>query len=128
MRILIFTSGLAILGMGVVAQRLLERQEGLNFIQGTLTLGGALFICAMFMRVMKWHGMIAAGIVALLGASRGLTNLPGFFKYLGGDRPRGTAPILEVGIFVICAYLTIRVVRELLAERTRRMLAEDEKP
>ncbi|MFT3990806.1 MAG: hypothetical protein QM680_05295 [Luteolibacter sp.] len=128
MRIVIFISGLAILGMGVMAQHLLGRQDAINFLQGALTLGGALFICAIFMRAMKWHGMIGAGIVSLLGASRGLANIPGFVKYLSGDRPRGSAPILEMGVTVICIYLTIRIVRELLAERTRRMLAEDEKP
>lgn|GEM_PF-513544 len=126
MRILIFLSGAVIMAMGILAFNSLERHVAHGFLEGALTLGGAFVICGIFTLRMPWHGMIGAGIVALLGAGRGLGNLPGMAKFMAGDRSRGPAPILELGVTVICVFLLLRVVRALMAERTRRMLEESE--
>ena len=126
MRILIFLSGALIVGMGLMAARVLARPDGVPFLQGALTLGGAFVICGIFSLRMNWLGLIGAGIVALLGAARGLGNLPGLAKFMAGDRSRGPAPILELGVTVICVFLLLRVLRAIFAERTRRMLEESE--
>lgn len=124
MRFHLFLSGAAILALGGVALRILERSEALPLLQGTLTLGGGLIICGLFSLKMRWHGVIGAGILALLGAARGLGNLPDLLQFATGDRQRGTAPILELGVTLICLLLLMRVLTALRRERTRRMLLE----
>ena len=125
MRIQVFVSGAAVLALGGVAMRLLDRPEALAFLQGALTLGGGLVICGLFSLKAKWHGLIGAGILGLLGAARGLGNLPDLLKLVAGDRQRGPAPALELGVTLICGLLLLRVLRALQRERTRRMLAEE---
>ena len=105
--------------------RVLEKNDALAFLQGTLTLGGGMIICGLFSLKMQWHGVIGAGVLALLGAARGLGNVPDFVKLLGGDHPRGPAPAMELGITVICLVLLFRVLRELQREKIRRMLEEE---
>lgn len=126
MRILIFTSGLAIVGLGIGALSILDKSHAMGFFQGALTLGGGFIICGIFSIRMWWHGLIGAGILALLGAGRGLGNLPGLAKFVSGDRSRETAPLLELGVTVICLMLLIRVLRALSRERLRRMLEAEE--
>ena len=126
MRVLIFTSGLTIMALGLAAMSILDRENALGFLNQALTWGGAIVICGIFSLKMKWHGIIGAGILALLGASRGVLNLPDLFRYLDGDRTRGSAPMLEMGVMLICLLLTLRVIRALRRERTRRMLEAEE--
>ena len=126
MRFYIFVCGLLILASGGAAIQLLDRDHAVGFVQGALTLGGGIVICGLFSIKMQWHGIIGAGILALLGAARGLGNLPALAKFVAGERPRGTAPLLELGVTMICLLLLLRVIRALARERTRRMLEREE--
>lgn len=125
MRVQMFCSGTMMLILGWVAMQLLGRNEALAFLQGTLTLGGGIIICGLFSLKMQWHGIIGAGVLALLGAARGLANIPDFVKFLAGERERGPAPAMELGVTVICLVLLLRVLAALQQERTRRMLEEE---
>jgi hypothetical protein len=127
MRLPLFASGAAILALGFSALRLLEKEPGMGFFSGALTVGGGLLICAFFTIRMQWHGFIGGGIIALLGAARGLPNLAGLPGYLLGDRSRGPAPLLEAAVALICIALLIHVLRVLQRERIRRLLAQDER-
>lgn len=122
MRIQVFVSALVIIALGVTATRVLGKSESLGFLTGALTLGGGILICGLFSLKNYWHGLIGAGVMGLLGAARGLGNLPDLFRLIQGDRHRGAAPIMEMGVAMICLLLLIRVVGALLRERTRRML------
>lgn len=115
-------SGLTIMALGVTAMSVLDREGALGFLNQALSWGGAIVICGIFSIKMKWHGIIGAGILALLGASRGVLNLPDLLSFIEGDRPRGAAPLLEMGVMLICLLLLVRVIRALRRERTRRML------
>ena len=117
MRIQIFVSGLAIIALGVTAGRLLPKDDALGFLTGALTLGGGILICGLFSLKNYWHGLVGAGVMGLLGAARGLGNLPDMLQLLQGDRHRGAAPVMEMGVAVICL---------LLVQRTRRMLERGE--
>lgn len=125
MRLQVFSSGAVIVAMGAAATRLLEKQEALALLQGALTLGGGILICGLFSLKSYWHGLIGAGVMALLGAARGFGNFPDLLKLLQGDRHRGAAPVLELGVTLICLLLLLRVLRALQKERTRRLLEED---
>lgn len=125
MRFQIFFSGVMILILGVMGMQQLPKNDALAFLQGALTLGGGMVICGLFSIKMQWHGIIGAGVLSMLGAARGVGNIPDFVKLLGGDRQRGSAPVLELGVTVICAVLLIRVLRALQQERVRRMLEEE---
>jgi hypothetical protein len=125
MRFLIFLSGAAILALGFVAHHLLGKNDALAFIQGALTLGGGIIICGLFSLKMQWHGLIGAGVLALLGTARGAANLPDLLKLFAGDRSRGPAPVLELGVTAVCLLLLVRVLVALQRERTRRMLERD---
>jgi hypothetical protein len=125
MRLQVFLSGLLILAMGGSGMHLLERQESLAFLQGALTLGGGIVICGLFSLKAEWHGLIGAGVLALLGAARGFGNIPDLVKMTQGDRHRGPAPVMELGVTLICLFLLLRVLRALQRERTRRMLEEE---
>lgn len=122
MRIIIFLSGLTILATGGAALYLLSKPDALGLLVGAMQLGGGILICGLFSLKMRWHGIIGAGVLALLGAARGLGNVPGFMKFLTGDRPHGAAPVLELGVTVICVFLLMRIIQALFQERTRRML------
>jgi hypothetical protein len=126
MRIQTFVSGLVVIALGVTAGRLLPKADALGFLTGALTLGGGILICGLFSLKSYWHGLIGAGVMGLLGAARGLGNLPDMLRLLQGDRQRGAAPIMEMGVAVICLLLVLRVVGALLRERTRRMLEREE--
>lgn len=122
MRTHIFLSGFLIIAAGIAATQLLPKMQAFEFIRGALTLGGAFLICGLFTLRMHWHGVIGAGIVALLGGAKGVLNLKDFPDYIAGERTRGIAPVLEIAITLICAILLVRVLRVLSAERTRMML------
>ena len=117
--------GLVVVALGVIALNTLEGDERFAMLNGCLTLGGACCIAGMFSFKMPAHGIIGAGVVALLGASHGLANLPDPARFLIGERPRAHAPLIEVAITILCLIVLIQSVRWLMQERIRRML-EDE--
>lgn len=123
-RFSIFFSGVAVLLIGFLGQGQMERESGFAFVTGTMTLGGGFLICGVFSIKMLWHGVIGAGVLALLGAGRGLLNLGDLAKYFVGERERGGAPPLEFAVLLVCVFLLMRVLHVLARERTRRMLAE----
>lgn len=122
MRFQIFFSGVAVIALGVAAMRILEKDAAIGFLQGALTLGGGFIICGLFSLKMKWHGIIGGGVLGLLGAARGLGNLPDLASFLAGERERGPAPVLEFAITVVCLVLLLRILAGLNRERIRRML------
>lgn len=124
MRIQIFASGAIMLGLGVLALNRPGGEPGLELLQGGLLVGGGLIICGLFSLRMKWHGITGAGVLGLLGAARGLGNLPGLFQWLAGDHQRGVAPWIELAFTLLCLALLVRVMRCLQRERTRRLLEE----
>jgi hypothetical protein len=125
MRIQLFASGAMIVVLGLAGMRLLGKAEAVAFLQGALTLGGGMIICGLFSLKMQWHGIIGAGVLALLGAARGMGNIPDFVKFAAGDHSRGAAPGLELVVTAVCLGLLLRVIRALRQERTRRMLERD---
>jgi hypothetical protein len=126
MRFSIFLSGAAVLAMGGVALAVLDKPDAVGFLTGAMQLGGGIVICGLFSLKMQWHGVIGAGILALLGAARGLGNLPGLAKFAAGGRPHGFTPVLEFGVTVICLWLFVKIIRALFQERVRRMLERGE--
>lgn len=126
MRVYLFVCGFTIVAMGLAAPKVMDNPGSLGFLQGALTLGGGLVICALFSLKMPWHGLIGAGVLALLGAARGAANLPGIIGFVSGDRERGSMPIFEFGVTLICVLLLLRVIRTLHRERVRRLLEERE--
>jgi hypothetical protein len=122
MRAHILLTGFLILVAGISGMSFLPKMPGFEFLRGGLTLGGALVICGIFTFRMYWHGIIGAGIVSLIGTGKGLMGIKGVADWFNGDRSRGIAPILELGITVLCVILLLRVLKVLQAERTRRIL------
>jgi len=122
MRIFVFVCGITIVAMGLAAPNVITNSEWMGFLQGALTLGGGLIICGLFSLKMPWHGLIGAGVLALLGAARGVANFPSLFQFLSGDRERGSMPVFETGVTVICVLLLLRIIRTLHRERVRRIL------
>lgn len=120
MRLAILIIGLVILSLGFWAANLLPKKEAMAFLQGSLTLGGGLLICAAFTVRMLWHGIIGAGVLALLGMVRGLGNLP---KLLPPHTP-GPQNFLELATTGLSAILFSAVVSALLREKSRRQLSE----
>ena len=125
MRSPIFLAGLFILALGVPAMRILEKPASYGFLTGALTLGGALIICGLFSLRNRWHGIIGAGVIALLGASRGIENLAALPVCLLDRGARGPAPVLESAVALTCILLLILVVRALFAEKKRKLLADE---
>lgn len=126
MRFHLFFCGAAIVAIGFLAFHALEGDDGYGFLTGALTLGGGILICGLFSLRMPWHGLAGAGVLGLLGAARGLANLVELPRYWLGERSRGTAPLLESAVAIICILLLLHVVRALKIERSRRMFLEDE--
>ena len=119
-RVFIFLAAAAIFGLGFYGTGILGKDDGMAFLLGCLTLGGGLLITGLFSLKMPSHGIIGAGVLALLGFGRGVLNFPGFAEYLTGERERGIAPALELCITLICAMLLVRVIRALAAEKAMR--------
>jgi hypothetical protein len=112
MRFLLFLGAVSILALGFAATRVLGREAGLGFLVGALTLGGGLAISGLFALRWKWHGLLGAGLLALLG----------FARYLTGNRETGALPVFESASTLICLLLLVAVARTFLAERQRRQL------
>ncbi len=125
MRLTIFLSGLLVLALGVTASRLMEKPAAYGFLTESLTLGGALVICSLFALRNRWHGIIGAGVIALLGASRGIENIAALPAVLLGNSAPVTVSLLGPAIALICIGLLVIVVRALFAEKTRRLVAGD---
>ena len=105
---------------------MLEGKTAIEMLQGGLLLGGGLIICGIFSIQMQWHGIAGAGVLGLLGAARGLGNLPGFFQWASGDQSRGIAPLIELIFTILSAFLMIRVMKALQMERSRRLMEQEE--
>jgi len=122
MRLHVFFSGAVVVGLGMFAMRVLESGEAFGFFQGALTLGGGFLICGLFSLKFRWHGIIGAGVLALLGAARGMGNLPHLKDALNENLDRKAAPLMELGVTLVCLVLLLRVLAALNRERVRRML------
>jgi hypothetical protein len=108
MRALIFTAGLLLVGLGILAFR---QTRDPMLLQGGLTLGGGWIICGLFSLRSRWHGFIGAGLLAFLGGIRAVPAL----TRLGGD----PAAPFTAAAGVLCAIVFIATLRALLAERRR---------
>jgi hypothetical protein len=119
---IVIVCGIAIVTTGIIALRVLDAGERFSMLHGCLTLGGALLIAGLFSLRMPAHGIIGAGVVALLGAARGLANLPDLAHFWLGEQTRGIAPLIEFAVTIICLIVVTHTLRWLLRERIRRML------
>ncbi|MEK7952109.1 hypothetical protein [Luteolibacter soli] len=104
MRILIFIGGILIAALGFMV---FQQTKDPTLLQGGLTLGGGFIICGFFSLKAKWHGIMGAAILSLLGAARTIPKL--------GAEPRW----FHGAAAAICIILLISAARCLLAERTR---------
>ena len=118
-RVFIFLAAAAVFGLGFYGASILGKDDGMAFLLGCLTLGGGFLITGLFSLKMPSHGIIGAGVLALLGLGRGALNFPSFAQYLTGDRNRGVSPALELCITLICAMLLVHVIRALASEKVR---------
>lgn len=118
-RVFIFSAAAAILALGFYGMRVLPKDDGMAFLLGCLTLGGGLLITGFFSLKMPAHGIIGAGVLALLGFGRGVLNFPGFAEYMTGERERGIAPALELCVALLCTMLLVRIIRAWAAEKAR---------
>lgn len=124
-RAYIFLIGAAIIGIGFLALSRVDKDAAMGLMVGSLTLGGGLIICGIFSIKMLWHGLIGAGVLALLGFGRGILNLSDAAKYIVGERPRGNEPMFELAVTILCALLLTRIMSAWRRERMRRMLEEN---
>ena len=127
MRFLLFFCGISIVALGLAGPRVLEENDAMGFLQGALTLGGGIVISGLFSTRWYWHGLLGGGVMALLGFSRGLSNLPslpGYLKERFADQVAGAnpMPLLESSVTLICLLLLVAVVKTLLAERRRKSI------
>lgn len=114
MRPLIFTAGSLVSALGFTAHATIGDPA---LFQGALTLGGGFIICGLFSFSSKWHGIIGAAVLALLGAARCLPSL--------ADLPNKTAAApFQAVAFLICSVVLVVAIRVLRAERARRQMEE----
>ncbi|KAB2641676.1 MAG: hypothetical protein DVB25_01005 [Verrucomicrobia bacterium] len=125
MRIPIFLAGFVIIALGLAATLLLEKPASYAFLTEALTLGGGLLICGLFALRNRWHGIIGAGVMALMGSSRGIENLAALPAVLLDKGPPGPAPLLQSAVAIPCILLLIGIVRALFAEKKRKLLASE---
>lgn len=124
-RVSLFLAAAAIIGLGMFGTVRLEKEAGMAFLLGTLTLGGGFLICALFSLNTPWHGILGGGVLALLGLGRGVLNAPDFAEFLAGSRARDIAPLLETAVTLVCIAVLLRVHRAWSFERIRRMREGD---
>lgn len=127
MRIRIFIAGLSIIAFGVFAHRSLMPNEAFPLLQGTLTLGGSLIIAGLFSLKSYWHGVIAAGILSLIGFAFGITKIPKLLAALTGTGERNPLSVIEFGVTLLCLFLLLRVVRALRAHRAQLLREQEER-
>jgi hypothetical protein len=124
-RAYIFLIGAAIIGIGFLGLSRLEEDPAMALLVGSLTLGGGFIICGLFSIKMLWHGVIGAGVLALISFGRGLFNLPDAAQFIVGERPRGNEPLFELAVTILSALLLTRILAAWGKERRRRMLEEN---
>lgn len=124
-RAYIFFIGVAIIAIGILGLSRIEKDAAMALFVGCLTLGGGFIICGLFSIKMFWHGVIGAGVLALISFGRGLFNLPDAAKYLVGEKPRGNEPVFELAVTLLSALLLTRILGAWNKERRRRMLEEN---
>lgn len=115
MRRLIFTAGIMTTILGFAAESKLGDPA---LFQGAITLGGGWLICALFTYHSKWHGIIGAGVLALLGAAR---CAPAVLSLGKPDAPAAPYQAAALLISLVVLVTTIRVLR---AERARLQIEE----
>jgi hypothetical protein len=115
MRRIIFTAGIMTTVLGFAAESNLGDPA---LFQGAITLGGGWIICGFFTYHSKWHGIIGAGVLALLGAARCAPALLSLGKKDAPAAPYQAAALL-ISLFVL-----ISAIRLLRAERARRQIEE----
>lgn len=123
-RIPIFLSAAFVIGLGIFGMASLGHQVGSAFLLGALTLGGGFLICGLFSLKMPWHGIIGAGVLALLGLGRGVLNFPDMFHLVAGGGARGYAPLLEFAVTLVCLFLFTRIYCAWKSERIRQVREE----
>ncbi len=111
-RILIFAAGVLTALLGIAAY---HKSGDHRLLQGGLTLGGGWVICGLFSLNAKWHGIAGAGLLALLGAARGL---PALLKLGGG----GAGVFFEAAVAAISVVVFLAAGRALRVERNRRQI------
>lgn len=121
-RAYIFIIGFAIIGIGVLGLSRIDKDAAMGLMIGSLTLGGGLIICGLFSIKMLWHGVIGAGVIALLSFGRGLFNLTDAAKFIIGERDRGNLPLFELAVTILSALLLTRILAAWKRERMRIML------
>jgi hypothetical protein len=119
MRLLILCAGLLIAGLGFLSLRILPKDQAFAFFQGALTLGGGWIICYGFCLRMHWHGIIGAGVLALLGLSKGIGNLPHLFS----SSSHGPTTSLELIATLVSIVVLTRTLWVLKNERNHRLRA-----
>jgi hypothetical protein len=124
-RVYIFIIGVAIIGIGILGLSRIEKDAAMALMVGSLTLGGGFIICGLFSIKMLWHGVIGAGVLALISFGRGLFNLADAAQFIVGERPRGNEPLFELAVTILSALLLTRILAAWGKERRRRMLEEN---
>lgn len=119
MRMIILAVSMLINALAVVSLGILEKPASLGFFQGAITLGGGLLICFAFSLKMQWHGIIGAGVLALLGFAKGLGNLT---HLIPPNRPDAKS-LMELVVTLASGSLLTIVARCLLKERRKRQVA-----
>ncbi|MGE9269624.1 MAG: hypothetical protein ACQKBU_02375 [Verrucomicrobiales bacterium] len=115
MRRLIFTAGIMTTVLGFWAEATIQDPA---LFQGAITLGGGWIICGFFISHSKWHGIIGAGVLGLLGAARCAPSL------LSLTKPDAPAAPYQAAAFIISAVILVSTIRVLRAERARRQIEE----
>lgn len=103
MRPFLFIIAAIIISSGTCALKILPEESGLNYFVGSLTLGGAFLICALFSLKMPLHGLIGGAIIALLGFGRGILNLPNILTGLATTDTHAFASWLEAISLTCCS-------------------------
>jgi hypothetical protein len=125
-RLSIFATGVAMLALGGLGFVWLGHDPAFEILHGALLLGGGLIICGLFSLKMPWHGRIGAGALGLIGAARGLGNLPGLIDLAKGQSGQGITPLFELAFTVLSLALLVQVLRALQRERGRRLLESEQ--
>ena len=124
MRFQIFLAAAAVSALGLAGREALhDPAERLGFGIDVLKLGGALLICGLFALKMSRHGIIGAGVVALLGVSLSGRYLAVVPRYWLGERRVEPVAMLSSAAALIWPLLLLAVARYLIADKRRRALA-----
>jgi uncharacterized membrane protein YidH (DUF202 family) len=116
MRAFIIATGVITAVLGIIG---FSMTKDPMMLQGGLTLGGGWIICALFSLSpgSKWHGIVGAGVLALLGSAR---CIPSFLELPGSNG--NPLVIFQAIAAALCVVVVIVIGRALLAERTRKQI------